>query len=124
MSQSLHSIKEFGGINLGQIFFNNKGSVTQATNLSTAVTLNSFVGTINTVSTTLATAGSSSFACNNSNVTPNSIVFATLQKYSGSNGAPKINVSNITSGSFTVNVQNVHDTAALNGVLTVGFMVV
>ena len=124
MAQSLQSIKEFGGLNLGQIFFNNKGSVTQTSNITTAVTLNSFVGSINTVSTTLVVAGSSSFVCNNSHVTSNSIVFATLQKYTGINGAPKINVSNITDGSFTVNVQNVHDSAALDGVLTVGFMVV
>jgi len=124
MAQSLRLVKNFGTINTNKLNINEKGSVTQITNLGTAVTLNKPIGSIVTVSTTLAAAGSTSFTCNNTSVDDDSIVFCTLQKYTGSNGAPKVNITNVAPGSFTVNIQNVHDTNALNGILTIGFMVV
>jgi hypothetical protein len=124
MAQSLRLVKNFGTINAQRINMDEKGSITQATNLTTAVTLNKPIGSIVTVSTTLAAAGSSSFTCNNTSVDDDSIVFCTLQKYTGSNGFPKVNITNVAAGTFVVNIQNVHDSQALNGILTIGFMVV
>jgi hypothetical protein len=122
MSQSNQTLKEFGSLNVNQITFQNKGAIAQATSISTNVLIDAPVGSIQTVSTSLTTAGSTSFVCYNSSVSSNTLVFANLQKYSGSQGSPKVHLTNVTTGSFTINIQNVHDTQPLNGFLTIGYM--
>lgn len=122
MSQSFQTLKEFGAINVNQLTFQNKGAISQSTSITAGVLIDSPVGSIQTISTSLVTGGSLSFICSNSSVSSDTLVFANIQKYSGSQGAPKIHLTNVTIGSFTVNVQNVHDTLPLNGSLTIGYM--
>ena len=128
MSKSGLSNKEFGVVtsglvNTNQIAYSNKGSVTQAGSLTSGVTLNSPVGAIRTVSTTLGTAGNSMFTCANSVVTASKYVMANIIDYSGSTGVPSIIVDNITKGSFAINVRNSHPIQSLNGSLAIAFQI-
>jgi len=128
MSKSGLSNKEYGVltaglVNTSQIAYSNKGAVTQAGSLTSGVTLNSPVGAIRTVSTTLGTSGSAMFTCANSVVTASKYVMANIIDYTGSNGTPSVIVDNITKGSFAVSVRNSHPTAALNGSLNIAFQI-
>lgn len=116
--------KAFGSINTNRVTFTNKGAVTQATSLTSGVTLHSPVGSITTISTSLETSGTLAFTCTNATVTANSYVFANILDYAGSNGTPSVIVDNITRGSFAINVRNSHPINPLNGTLKIGFLVV
>lgn len=124
MSQSSFVTKNLGSANLTQINFPSKTSVTQLTSLATAVTNNAPCGFINTVSTTLATQGSSSFTCSNSMVNTSKMVLANIQGYTGTNGSPSVYVRNIGNGMFTLTVQNRDLTDPLNGVVKIGYIVI
>lgn len=103
-----------------------KGNVTQTPSIWSAVTSNQTVGTITTVSSSLAAASATGFAVNNNNVSSSSVVLATLENYSGTyatNGFPLINISNVTGGSFNVEIINAHASNALNGILEVSYFV-
>jgi hypothetical protein len=128
MSKSGLSNKEFGVVtsglvNTNQIAYSNKGSVTQANSLTSGVTLNSPIGAIRTVSTSLATSGSAMFTCANSVVTASKYVMANIIDYTGTFGTPSVIVDNITKGSFAVRVRNSHLTAELNGSLAIAFQI-
>jgi hypothetical protein len=121
--------KTFGSVNCNnvtsnQIIMNNKDSVTQATGITSGVTINSHCGKIVTVSTTMATGGNFAFAVSNDKVFADSYVMANIIQYTGSAGTPAMYVDDITTGSFTVNVMNGHHTLALNGALHIAFNVV
>lgn len=101
-----------------------KGTVTQATSVTTGVTLNAASGVITMFSATTAAGASDSFVVTNSYVGSVSQILACVQDYSGTTGLPVVIVDNLNdSGTFTVTLQNVGN-AALNGVVKVGFMVV
>jgi len=100
-----------------------KGTVTQGTNISTAVTLNKPAGVITTVSSTLAANTNASFTVNNSAVSADSVVLGNIVNYSGSQGAPFARVQNVTQGSFAVSLRNADDVNALNGVVKFAFSV-
>jgi hypothetical protein len=123
MSKASLVNKYIGGANLGQITISPKTSVTQVTNLGTAVTNNSPCGFITTVTTNLATQGSTSFTCSNSHVSTSKIVLANIQGYSGTVGSPSVYVKDVASGRFTVTVQNRDLINPLNGTIKIGFMV-
>ena len=116
--------KSFGSINTGRVTFTNKGSVTQATSLTSGVTLHSPAGSITTISTSLEASETLSFICTNACVTATNFVFANIIDYAGSTGTPSVIVDNITRGSFAINVRNNHPVNTLNGSLKVGFFVV
>jgi len=103
------------------------GAVTQATSITTGVTLNKPSGVITTVSSTLAGGSSTSFTVTNSYVTSSATaIVATITGYSGTlstNGLPLL--LNVTpgSGSFVVNLLNAHATNALSGTLKISFTV-
>lgn len=92
-----------------------RGVVTQATNINTAVTINKAAGIITTVTSTLATNGNASFSVNNSEVRSDSVVLGNIVNYNGTQGAPFARIQNVTSGSFTVALRNVDDINPLNG---------
>lgn len=97
-------------------------TVTQATSITTAVTLNYINGVITTVSATTAGAATSTFTVNNSKVLSTSIVNASIIGYSGTfttNGLPVVAVSAVTNGSFKINIMNCHATNALAGTLKI-----
>lgn len=103
-------------------------TVSQATSISTGVTINSKKGIITTQASTLAGAGSSpdTFVVTNSKVTAGSNVIAYLINYSGTvgtNGNPFVNCYSVSAGSFSVVIMNGHATNALNGILKIGFEV-
>lgn len=101
-------------------------TVTQATSITTGVTINSDAGVITTVSATTAALGKSTFTVTNSSVEAGSIVIPAIVNYAGTyttNGTPVVTVNNITAGAFDVNLLNVHTTNALSGVVKIAFFV-
>ncbi len=102
------------------VFPNYVGTVTQATNISTAVTINADAGEITTVSSTLAIDSNASFTVNNSFVKSGSIILLT-PLYAG-NGSPIPSISSQTDGSFVLKLKNLGN-AALNAVIKLKFLV-
>lgn len=100
-----------------------KSTVTQATNSTTAVTINAHAGVITTVSLTNAGEASNTFTVNNNQVASDSAVVASICNYVG-NGIPVVHVNNVSNGSFTITVFNSHGSAALNAAAKISFIVV
>ncbi len=99
-----------------------KGAITQATSITTAVELNKTAGVITTVSSTIAAGASAVFTVNNSNVTADSVI--TVTGVNTGNGIlfAKLNAAPGT-GSFVVKLMNIHATAAFNSALIVNFRI-
>lgn len=103
------------------------GTVTQATSISTGVTLNAASGVITTVSATTAAQATAAFTVTNSAVASTSVVLLALGAYSGTfgtNGTPLVSVSSVSAGSFQVTIYNAHAANALAGTLKINFAVV
>ena len=101
-----------------------KGIVTQATSITTAVTLNQPGGDVITVSlTTAASTTAGQFTVNNNFVKADSLVLANIIDYSGTTGFPVILVDDIVAGSFKVTVRNLHTADALDGIVSIGFAI-
>lgn len=98
------------------------GSVTQATSITTGVTLNSRAGQITTVSTTLAAAAEATFTVTNSTVSAEDAVTVCIGSTSSA-GTPIAVVSAVADGSFNVRLSNLHASAALDNTLTLNFVV-
>lgn len=84
-----------------------KGTVTQLTSASTAVTLNKEAGVITTVSLTNAANASVEFQVNNSSVKADSVVLATIS-YDGAviTERPVVSIRDVAAGSFSVTITN------------------
>jgi hypothetical protein len=89
------------------------GAVTQLTSITSGVSLLTQAGLITTVTATLATQGSASFAVTNPVVSASTVVLANMSNYTGT-GLPIVRVTNTTTGSFTLTVNNLDATSALN----------
>ncbi len=100
-----------------------KGTITQATNITTGVTLNNLSGVITTVSSTLAADTEATFTVTNSKVTASSLVMATVQYPAASAGTPVVQVGAVSDGSFTVVLTNVNPSNALNAAVKIHFIV-
>lgn len=101
------------------------GSVTQATNRTTGVTLNTLTGTITTSSASLAAEATADFAVTNSRVAIGDVVVLSMQ--SGSNGGGTvIDVAGVAAGSFTIRVHNGNVAAgtAETGAILINFAVI
>ena len=101
-------------------------TVTQATSVTTAVTINAVSGVITTFSQSAATGVTVAFTVNNSTVEATDKILATITNYAGTystNGIPVIAVGKVASGSFVINVSNVHAANALSGALKISFVV-
>ena len=83
----------------------NGGSVTQATNKSTAVTLNTESGVITTNNAALADAAEVTFQVNNDKVTATDIPQIAIAS-GGTAGAYLATVSAVAAGSFKVSISN------------------
>lgn len=102
-------------------------TVSQGTNITTAVTLNARVGVITTQAATTAADATSSFTLNNAYITAGSVVLVALGDYSGTivtNGIPQVNADAVAAGSCTINISNSHGANALNGTLKLHFVVI
>lgn len=98
------------------------GAVTQLTDSGTGVTLNKRVGQITTVALTTAAAAEEAFIVTNSEVDANDIVVVTTT-YAGG-GTPIVFVTTVAAGAFTINITNVHASAALDAVVVINFAVI
>ena len=102
-----------------------KGTVTQLTSITTAVSINNPVGVITTFAAATATDDVDSFTVNNTSVVATSTVQAFVQDYAGvlvTDGVPVVVVTDVAVGSFVINIANV-GVAALDGALTIGYIV-
>ena len=100
-----------------------KGTVTQNTAITTAVTLNKQSGVITTVSSTLAAGSNASFTVNNNKCYSDSVVMLTVDD-SASAGLAKLNVQSVANGSFVVNITNIHGANASNNVIKIHFTII
>lgn len=113
--------KTFAQVNSDEVNIT-KSTVTQITNISTAVSVNASAGVITTVSSTLAANTNATFTVNNNKVDADSVVLANICNYSGT-GYPVLHVHDIQAGSFKIVLRNVSDAAAFNAVLKINFSV-
>ena len=97
-------------------------SVTQGTSTTTGVTANGQTGLITCFTSTLAAATAITFTVTNAATDADSIVLVGITNYSGTTGTPICRVNNCVAGtSFDIVVTNAHASAALNGILKIGF---
>jgi hypothetical protein len=100
-------------------------TVTQATNRTTAVTINNISGQITTNNASLAAEASAVFVVTNSTVAINDVVIVSQQ--SGSNGGnTDLVVTAVTNGSFSIMVSNNNASAgtAETGAIIINFAVI
>ena len=97
----------------------NGGSVTQATNKSTAVTLNTESGVITMNNAALADAAEVTFQVNNDKVTATDIPQIAISS-GGTAGAYLATVSAVAAGSFKVSISNVSG-GALSEAIVINF---
>lgn len=121
MSKSNRTNESAGYFTTNTLSIRDKLSVTQATSITTGVTLNSQTGVITTRSAATGAQSAQSFIVSNSSMNTDSIVLSNIIGYNGSTGLPQVYVDDITSGSFKIVIQNNSTSAALNGSLNVGF---
>lgn len=98
-------------------------TVTQATSITTGVTINKISGLITTVSSTLAAGSSATFTVSNDNVDTNDLVFINVNQGS-STGIAIGYVTNITSNAFDIVIRNIHGATAFNNTIKISFFVV
>jgi hypothetical protein len=101
--------------------------VTQASSITTGVTLNALKGIITTVAATAGAAGATPnvFTVTNNLVRAGANVRVNILDYAGThatNGTPQVQVDNVVDGAFDINISNSHGTNALNGVLKISFV--
>lgn len=99
-----------------------KGTVTQASSITTGVTLSNLNGVITTVSSTLAADTSANFTVTNTKVTAASNIQVSAT-YAGTQGTVAVNVVSVSSGSFVLKVLNLSSTQALNAAIKINFLV-
>lgn len=97
-------------------------TVTQATNRSTGVTLNTTCGQITTDATSLAAAAEASFVVTNNKVTAKSVIV--INAASGQTASTSIPVvTAVAAGSFTITLTNLHASTADTGAMVINFIV-
>lgn len=100
--------------------------VTQATSVTTGVTLSENSGVITTFSQSAAAGVSAAFTVTNTIVAATDKIVANIVDYAGTyttNGVPVVSVDNIGAGSFDLVVSNAHGANALSGAVQIAFVV-
>lgn len=97
-------------------------AVTQATNRTTGVTLNSLTGQVTTNTTSLAAGAQATFTVTNSKVAANDLVVIAQKGGSNSTGTD-VFVSAISAGSFAITVDN-NAAGAETGAIVISFAVI
>ena len=99
-------------------------TVTQATSITTGVTINATKGVITTVAlTTAASTVAGPFTVTNSKVLSTSIVKVNVEYANGKTGFPVILIEGVAAGAFKIRLINVHTSAALNDVVKLHFTI-
>lgn len=96
------------------------GTVTQASSITTGVTLNADAGVITTVASTLAIDSSASFTVTNSFAKTTSAILLSIE-YSG-NGQPTAVITSRSDGSFALKIKN-SGNAALTAAMKIHFLI-
>ena len=99
------------------------GTVLQATDRTTGVTLNKLTGQITTQATSLAAAGEVSFTVTNSTVAIGDVVVAAIQSGPTTPGSTQVSVTTVAAGSFQLTLNNLHASTADTGAAIINFAV-
>ena len=99
----------------------NKGTVTQATSITTGVTVNAPVGVITTVSSTLASLAEATFTVTNSSATASSVILLSTEYIGG--GHADAGVESRAAGSFNITVAN-QGSVALDAVIKIHYIII
>lgn len=97
------------------------GAVTQTTNRSTGVTLNTICGAITTDTTSLAAGAEATFTVTNSKVAATDVVSVCVK--SGTVATTIAYVSAVAAGSFNITLSNLHASTGETGALVINFIV-
>lgn len=148
MSHDLQTKKQAGLLQVGNVFFNSQGAISngenkftvttsgillphstavQTPNVTSSVSVSGSSGIITTVTSTLAALTAQTFSVSNSSVRPDSVVVVSTVNYTGTygtDGIPVISVDSIVQGGFDIVITNAHGTAPLDGILSISFIVV
>ena len=103
-------------------------NVTQTGTITTGVTVDALNGIITTVSTTLGPDICTNFTVTNPNVVAGSKILLSVE-YSdltspNNSGIPAVSVTNITAGSFRLNLSNASSLDALNNVVKIHYLII
>lgn len=109
-------------VECAQLNIGPSGTVTQITNRSTGVTVNTTSGRITTDTTSLAAAAEATFTVTNSSVVATSVPVVVLA--SGAAATTQVFVSAVAAGSFDITVANLHASTAETGALVINFVVI
>jgi hypothetical protein len=107
---------------LDGVHYKNGGTVTQATSITTGVTLNGLSGRITTVASTLAAAGEATFTVTNSAVAATDVVVLSTT-YAGA-GTLEVFCSQVAAGTFNITLANLHAANALDAAVVINFVVI
>lgn len=99
-----------------------QAAVTQATSITTGVTLNAYSGAVTTVSQTVAAGAEAEFTVTNSKVAATDVVVACIKTHTSA-GTFAADVSAVAAGSFKLRLTNLHASAAGDNVLVINFLV-
>lgn len=106
----------------GPLAVTDRGTVSQASNINTAVTLNKPSGTITTQAADAVAGAEDAFTFNNSVIEAEDVVVVVVAAYAGG-GLPLATVTAVADGSCTINITNIHPTTALDSTMTINFIV-
>ena len=84
-----------------------QGTVTQATDKSTAVTLNKSMGRITMNNASLATATNATFTLNNSTISANDTVILTISGGQATAGSYNVFANSLATGSVSITLRNI-----------------
>lgn len=107
----------------GTLTFEGQSTVTQATSITTGVTINAISGAITTVSQTIAAGSEATFTVTNNKVAATDVVVVCLKSTSSAGGPFIVAVTAVASGSFDITITNTHATTAGNNTLVINFLV-
>lgn len=123
-NRGLRAFGQIQGRLLGYIEDKGIGSsVTQLTNRTTGVTINTPCGTITTDDASLAAAGEATFVVTNSEVQANDVVVLSVQD-AGATGTVMAYVSDVADGAFSVTLTNLHASTASTNAVVLNFAII
>jgi hypothetical protein len=100
-----------------------QGTVTQATDKSTAVTLNKPAGRITMNNASLATATNATFTLNNSFISANDTVILTISGGQATAGSYNVFANNLGAGSVSISLRNISG-GSLSEAVVINFAII
>ena len=100
-----------------------QGTVTQATDKSTAVTLNKSMGRITMNGASLATATNATFTLNNSTISANDCVILTISGGQATAGSYNVFANSLATGSVSITLRNISG-GTLSEAVVINFCVI